>query len=221
MKLILEPYVTQVQRWPPAGQHILAQFDESSIVVYQAYRPSIGHFAATHGYFGGEFSFTRMSWIKPNFLWMMYRSGWGIKEGQETTLAVHLKRTAFDFILEQAVHSSFLPDIYESKEAWSAAVATSLVRLQWDPDHDPSGAKVERRALQLGLRGDMLTHYAREWIIDIEDISGFVTEQRQYLHEPGFYARLHTPREQVYSVVNTIVARKLGISHDGQAQSRT
>jgi len=27
-----------------------------------------------------------MSWIKPNFLWMMYRCGWGTKEGQQVTL---------------------------------------------------------------------------------------------------------------------------------------
>jgi hypothetical protein len=38
------------------------------VVVYQAYRPEIGHFAAQHGYFGGSFSLDRMSWIKPNFL---------------------------------------------------------------------------------------------------------------------------------------------------------
>ncbi len=83
MSLITEPYLTQNTRWPRSGRHILAQYDDDSVLVYQAYRPSIGHFAARYGYFGGEFSFTRMSWIKPNFLWMMYRSGWGTKEGQE------------------------------------------------------------------------------------------------------------------------------------------
>ncbi|WP_216092858.1 DUF4291 family protein [Candidatus Marithrix sp. Canyon 246] len=25
-----------------------------------------------------------MTWIKTNFLWMMYRSEWGTKQGQET-----------------------------------------------------------------------------------------------------------------------------------------
>ncbi|GET40082.1 hypothetical protein MiSe_48900 [Microseira wollei NIES-4236] len=77
MKLVTESYLAQIDRWPKTGRHILAQFDDESIVVYQAYRPAIGHFAASHGYFGGEFSLNRMSWIKPNFLWMMYRSGWG------------------------------------------------------------------------------------------------------------------------------------------------
>ena len=72
MNLQLEPYLIQLARWPQTGRHILAHFDEHSIIVYQAYRPSIGHFAAKHGYFGGEFSFSRMSWIKPNFLWSIF-----------------------------------------------------------------------------------------------------------------------------------------------------
>src|SRR5439155_2761622 len=33
----------------PAGRHILTQFDDESVVVYQAYRPAIGRFAAEHG----------------------------------------------------------------------------------------------------------------------------------------------------------------------------
>ena len=93
---------------PKIGRYILAQFDEEGVIVYQAYRPAIGHFAATHGYFGGDhFSLNRMSWIKPNFLWMMYRSGWGQKEGQEVVLAVKIKREAFDIILTNAVWSTY------------------------------------------------------------------------------------------------------------------
>lgn len=162
MPLLTEPYDCQKDRWPPSGRHILAQFDDESMIVYQPYRPAIGHFAARHGYFGGEFSLGRMSWIKPNFLWMMYRSGWGTKEGQEVTLAVRLRRDAFDEILGLAVHSSFVPEVYRTHEAWKAALDRSPVRLQWDPDHGPSGTPVERRAIQLGLRGEVLARFARE-----------------------------------------------------------
>ena len=63
--LTLEPHAQQTQNWPSSGRHILAQWDADSVVVYQAYRPSIGHFAAAHGYFGGDYSFSRMSWVKP------------------------------------------------------------------------------------------------------------------------------------------------------------
>lgn len=47
MRLITEPYLTQVNRLPKVGDRILAQFDEGSIVVDQAYRSAIGKFAAT------------------------------------------------------------------------------------------------------------------------------------------------------------------------------
>jgi len=138
MNLLTEPYLTQVSRWPKAGRYILAQFDENSIVVYQAYRPAIGHFAASQDYFGGEFKLGRMSWIKPNFLWMMYRSGWGTKEGQEVILAVRLSRSTFDEILAAAVHSTFVPEVYASEKEWKQAGKSSSVKLQWDPDHQSS-----------------------------------------------------------------------------------
>src|SRR5262249_46585767 len=136
MKLKIESYLEQRQSCPAEGRHILAQYDADSVVVYQAYRPAIGHFAARHGYFGGEFSYGRMSWCKPNFLWMMYRSGWGTKEGQEVTLAIRLKRTFFDSLLAQAVPSTYDTDLYPDRATWQEAVSASCVRLQWDPDHD-------------------------------------------------------------------------------------
>jgi hypothetical protein len=52
MKLVTEPYATQIRRWPRHGRHILAQFDAETVVVYQAYRPAIGHFAVSHKHFG-------------------------------------------------------------------------------------------------------------------------------------------------------------------------
>jgi Domain of unknown function (DUF4291) len=210
VQLIVEPYRIQTARWAREGQQILAQFDETSIVVYQAYRSSIGQFAAAHGYFGGSFSFTRMSWIKPNFLWMMFRSGWGSKEGQEVVLAISLKRAAFDSILAQAVHSIFHKEVYGSEAEWKRAVEQSDVRLQWDPDHDPSGGKLERRTIQLGLRGSTLSYYARDWIIDIQDISSFVQQQHHYAQSP--YSQLVTPREMTYPVADAKLAARLGVS---------
>lgn len=211
MKLATASYLKQVERWPKVGRHILAQFDDTSVIVYQAYRPSIGHFAIQHGYFGGEFSLNRMSWIKPNFLWMMYRSGWGTKPGQEIILAIRIQRTAFDTILAAAVHSNFVPDVYSSEAAWKEAVAQSSVRLQWDPDHHPSGEKLERRAIQLGLRHQVLAQYSREWIVEIEDVSEFVHQQYQYVQSCD-WGNLITPYEVVYPVQESIVAQRLGLS---------
>ena len=212
MRLITTSYIEQKTRLPKIGRYILAQFDEEGVVVYQSYRPEIGHFAATHGYFGGEhFSLTRMSWIKPNFLWMMYRNGWGQKEGQEVVLAVKIKRDAFDTILANAVWSTYNPDLYTTENDWQHALKRSDVRLQWDPDHSPTGGKLERKAIQLGLRGEMLALYAREWIISIEDISAFVREQHQNI---GDLDKLIVPRETIYPVIDREISTRLQISGD-------
>ncbi len=192
-----ELYTTQNARWPQSGRHILAHYDAETVVVYQAYCPQIGRFAAEHGYFGGPFSLSRMSWIKPNFLWMMYRCGWATKENQEVVLAVSLRREAFDRLLTDAVPSTFDPALYANEADWKQALAASDVRLQWDPDHDPGGGKVERRALQLGLRGTALTRYAREWIVAIEDVTDFVREQCPHALS-GDWKHLRTPTERTY-----------------------
>jgi len=167
---------------PQSGRHILAQTRGENIIVYQAFNTRISRFAVEHQRFGGShYKFSRMSWIKPNFLWMMYRAGWAVKEHQQQILAIEISQEHFRQILRQAVHSTYKEHIYGSHEAWKAALASSEVRLQWDPDHDPHGAKLDRRAVQLGLRGDVLKQFGTEWIVSIEDITPFVHEQKALL----------------------------------------
>lgn len=211
MPLELQKYGEQLSVWPGSGRHILAQYDDESVVAYQAYRPEIGEFAARHGYFGGAFSYTRMSWIKTNFLWMMYRSGWGAKPGQEVTLAVRLRRDFFDRLLAGAVPSGYDPALYPDAKSWQSDVARSNVRLQWDPDHGPSGQPRDRRAIQLGLRGPVLAEYGREAILEIDDISALVAEQRPNASRPP-YAALMTPRERIYVPEDPDVRRRLGLT---------
>ncbi|MGN6153742.1 MAG: DUF4291 domain-containing protein [Lysobacteraceae bacterium] len=194
--MITEAYTGQQQHWPTTGRHVLAQYDDAGIVVYQAYRPAIADFAVEQQRFGGEFSYTRMSWIKPNFLWMMFRAGWATKAGQERILAVRLRRSFFDEVLRDAVPSSFDPAHHASHDEWKAAIETSDVRLQWDPDHDPLGGPLARRAVQLGLRGAMLRRYGEQDLLSVEDITPFVIEQRTHLRD-GF-CDLVVPRERVY-----------------------
>ena len=204
-------YVEQHKAWPEAGRHILAYHDEETVVVYQAYRPDIGHFAAKHGYFGGEFKYSRMSWIKPNFLWMMYRSDWGRSKGQEVVLAVRLSRSFFDSLLEQAIPSSFTPALFADHGEWMSAIDSSDVRLQWDPDHLPTGDKCERRAIQLGLRSEALEAYGKREAIEIIDVSGFVAEQRANI-ESWQTGVLMTPTEHVYVPADQQIASHIGLA---------
>lgn len=206
----VESYYDQLDRWPKQGKVILAQYDNESVTVYQAYNKKIGHYAAKNKAFGGEFSFTRMTWVKPNFLWMMYRSSWGTKENQEVTLAIKMKREAFDSILALAVPSSFDQERYETRDEWQSCVRESEVRLQWDPDHDPLGEKQARRAIQLGIRGSSIQSYARDWILDIADISEFVSEQRENVKN-GCLNLLCTPKELVYLPMDSSLHKKLGL----------
>ncbi|MBL9105886.1 MAG: DUF4291 domain-containing protein [Myxococcales bacterium] len=208
-RLRLAPYHQQRARWPAAGRTILAQSDADSVVVYQAYRPQIGLHTAAHGRFGGGWSRERMSWIKPNFLWMMYRCGWASKEGQEVVLALWIARAGFDEILASAVPSSYDRDGYPDRDAWQRAVHGSDVRLQWDPDHGPSGAPEPRRAIQLGLRGDALRRFADEWLLHVEDITPLVASQRANARAP--YTDLLTPEEHPYPVADPATAHRLGL----------
>jgi len=198
MKLPTELHSAQNALWPASGEHILAHFDDGSIVVYQAYRPETALYALQNGCFGGPtYSFNRMSWIKPNFLWMMYRCGWATKPGQEMVLGLRIRRSFFDPIVASAVASSWHPTRYPSREAWKAAVEASDVRLQWDPDHDPLGAPLQRRAVQLGLRGQTLKAFATHELLEVIDMTPFVHAQR-----PLALARdseMRMPVERVYA----------------------
>lgn len=88
---------------------------------------------------------------------------------------------AFKRYLENAVYSSYNERLGISREEWQNQVKESSVRLQWDPDHDPFGNKLERRAIQIGLRNDFIKTFAKEDIVLIEDILEFVKEQHQFV----------------------------------------
>jgi len=60
---------------------IRAMYDENSITVYQAYSRAIALPALQNNRFVAPFSFKRMTWIKPSFLWLMQKSHWGLKPG--------------------------------------------------------------------------------------------------------------------------------------------
>lgn len=87
-------------------------------------------------------------------------------------------------------------------------IADSDVRLQWDPDHDALGRAVERRAVQLGLRGNVLRRHGEREALSIEDITPFVVEQITNLD--GNLGALRTPEEHVY-VPNPVAAEAVGL----------
>lgn len=209
-------------KWPKSGNHILASYDEDTIVVYQAYKPEIAAAIVKSGNFHNEeclksgFSLNRMTWIKTNFLWMMYRSGWATKKDQERILAIRIKRAGFDEILLQAVVSSHHHEPTTGDQEWKTKIKTTDVVLQWDPDHYPDGSKVNsgRRAIQLGLRGEMLMKFSRSFIIDIKDVTEFV--RTQYANcfnaqngNPNQSEILEIPDENVYTPTDPQISQHI------------
>jgi hypothetical protein len=150
---------------------IRAGYDDETITVYQAYSAAIALPALDAQRFVPPFKRDRMTWIKPSFLWMMYRSGWATKEGQEHVLAIRLRRPGFDTAVAGACLSHYSPHVHASHEAWSRQLRTSPVRVQWDPERSLQLQPLEHRSLQLGLSGDAVHRYVDDWTVDIRDVT--------------------------------------------------
>ncbi|MEU1125352.1 DUF4291 domain-containing protein [Streptomyces sp. NPDC005899] len=160
----------------PPRYEIRAQHTGSTVTVYQAYRPAIGLPAARDGRFPAAWKRDRMTWIKPSFLWMMYRCGWGTKEGQETVLAVEIARDGLAWALANAELSHYVHGVHEDRGAWKRALRSAPARVQWDPERDLSLNPLPYRSLQLGLSGEAARRYADEWIVSVRDVTPLARE---------------------------------------------
>lgn len=211
MKIRIERYLETIARLSKEGQHILGYQQDELIVVYQAYNHQIADYAVKNQTLGGtHYNYNRMSWIKPNFLWMMYRCGWASKDNQERVLAIWLNKADFDAILRQAVFSSFNPAHYTSHDHWKEQLNQKEVRLQWDPDHDPFGGKLTRRAIQIGMKGSVLESFGKQQIKQIEDITSFVKEQKVHV-DNGELDKLLVPIETIYELTDESLRKQTSV----------
>jgi len=150
---------------------IRAVYDDYTITVYQAYRKEIAMPAIKHQKFVPPFKMDRMTWIKPSFLWMMYRCGWTQKEGQEQVLAIKIKREGWQWALENSCLSHFVKEVHGSHDNWKDSLQKAPVRVQWDPEKDIFLNNLNYRSIQVGLTGVAVEKYVNEWIVSIDDIS--------------------------------------------------
>jgi hypothetical protein len=156
---------------PDPSKKIRAAFDNLTITVYQAYRKDIARPAVENQRFVPPFKMDRMTWIKPSFLWMMYRAGWATKEGQEHILAIKIKREGFEWALTNSCLSHFDSSLYFTNDQWKSKLQNSPVRIQWDPEKDIHLQNLNYRSIQIGLTGIAVEHYVNDWIVSIEDIT--------------------------------------------------
>lgn len=173
-----------MSKTPP--YQIRADYDKDSIVVYQAYREAIGKPAIENNAFKPPFSFNRMTWIKPSFLWMMERS--------------------------KAVLTHPEKSIYPNAEAWSKQFEKAAVHVQWDPERSIYGKKQAYYSIQVGISRHLIQAYAESWVIKIEDMRPLVRKIHN-LCKAGQYenAKKLLPSERVYPVSDEI-AHRIGVS---------
>jgi hypothetical protein len=143
----------------------------------------------------------RATWIKPSFGWMMYRSGWAKKPGQEHILAIRMRRDAWEQALDQAVLTTFPhKGGYPDRETWQRAFKAAPVRVQWDPERSLRGGDLPYRSIQVGLTRAIALEY-NDWIVTIDDITPLVHRVHDAIRDGRMdRAQKLAPKERLYPV---------------------
>ncbi|WP_129840613.1 DUF4291 domain-containing protein [Streptomyces sp. RFCAC02] len=187
---------------------VRALHTDATITVYQAYAPAIGRPAARDGRFPATWRRTRMTWVKPSFLWMMHRCGWGTKQDQETVLAVEITRDGFAWALRHACLSRHVPALHGDRGSWKRELTRSPARVQWDPERDLRLGPLPHRSLQLGLTGEAARRYADEWIVSVTDVTPLARAVHARVRAGDTEgARRLLPAERPYPVDERVLAR--------------
>lgn len=191
-------------------RQIRAEYDRDSITVYQAYRPEIGAPAVRNQTFVDPFSRGRMTWIKPSFLWLMARSNWARKPGQEMVLAVRISRSGWEEALALAVPTHADRRVFRDSDEWRRRFAEAAVHVQWDPERSLRGQKLEHRSIQVGLSRHIIDRYVDDWIVGIEDRTPLVRRIHRLVQDgKTSKARTLLPSERAYSL-DPALARRIG-----------
>ena len=193
-----------------ATREIRVDFDRQTIVVYQAYGPAIADAALAAGRFAPPFSTGRMTWIKPSFLWLMHRSNWGLKGGQERILAVRISREGWERALGLATLTSFDRTIHRSPDAWRAEFLAAPVHLQWDAERSLRGGALPHFSIQVGLGRRVIQEYVDDWTVGITDVTPTVRKIHALIHAGrADQARRHLFPERVYPLGSELARRLL------------
>ncbi len=143
-----------------------------------------------------------MKWIKPSFLWMMYRAGWGFKDAaQARILAIEISHEGFEWALKHSCPSH--PAATMSADEWTKFKSSVPVRVQWDPERDIFHAPLDHRSIQIGLSRPAVDLYVDEWIKKITDVTEY-SQSIKAMIDLGEIDRAKSllPVEQTYSRID-------------------
>lgn len=161
----------------PPYRQIRAQYDDHTITVYQAYNAEIASSAVAHQRLNASplFRPVRMTWIKPSWCWMMYRSGYAAKDAnQERILALKMRREDFVGLLERAVlttETAAASAVGTSAAGEDGGKADAAAKVQWDPERSARLGRLDYRSIQIGIRGSLAAEWIERWIVSIEDVT--------------------------------------------------
>ncbi|KAL7935387.1 hypothetical protein V8C35DRAFT_299345 [Trichoderma chlorosporum] len=170
-------------------RQIRASYDNDHIIVYQAYKASIADAAIRAQKLDAspDFSPGRMTWIKPSWCWMMYRSGYSYKDdGQSRILALKMKKEDFLNLLRLGVlsnHPALHARVDKESTNKTAHEKPSDVRVQWDPERNAKLEVLPYRSIQIGIPGTLSTKWANEWIVSIEDVTERARQLKKAVEE--------------------------------------
>ena len=112
---------------------------------------------------GPHFKPVRMTWIKPSFAWVCYRSGYASKHNQTRILKIKLSHESVARLLSQC--------------KCSHGGGGSFGRVQWDPERDLLAGDLKEprkmlrtRAIQIGFKGHLSEEYV-DSILSVEDVT--------------------------------------------------
>jgi hypothetical protein len=193
-------------------QEIRAEFDNKTVTVYQAYNEKIALPAIKNNKFETPFSFNRMTWIKPSYLWLMERSNWGEKSNQDFILGIKIKKECWEKALSLGVLTHPDENIYANGLEWENEFNKATVHIQWDPERTLRGGKLEERTIQVGISRFLIDEFNNEWITEIIDLTP-LTKKINQLRKIGKYkeaARL-LPNERHYPI-DSEIGKRIGIT---------
>lgn len=199
---------------PSQNREIRAVFDDDTITVYQAYNYDIAAAAVRDQRLDASALFkpSRMTWIKPSWNWMMYRSGYSYKDSnQSNILALKVKRDFFESMLLNSV------DHADS----SSKRGREQVRVQWDPERNVRigvlSSDYSIRSIQIGIPADVKDKWVNNGITEIRNVTEMAQRLRKVLDDQADVTDAELkdlgliPDEKVYPVSEEL-AVALGIS---------
>ncbi|KAK4213288.1 hypothetical protein QBC37DRAFT_316541 [Rhypophila decipiens] len=170
---------------------------EQTITVYQAYNRAIAEAAVSSQKLNASPKFkvnARMTWIKPSWGWMLYRSGYSYKDSrQERILALKMRLNDFWNLLRRAelTHTSEARFVGVRARAsrrdqrklteQQPREKSDKVKVQWDPERSIRLERLDYRSIQIGIPGSLTEKWCEEMIVGIEDVTDKARELKRVL----------------------------------------